>query len=80
MVSLFPHQYRDSAFGIAFNIGISLFGGTTPLIMMWLVNKTGNFIAPAWYYILGAIIGLVSLAICEYSQRQINDSQPSLVY
>ncbi|WP_454784025.1 MFS transporter [Legionella sp. WA2024007413] len=80
MVSLFPHQYRYSAFGIAFNIGISLFGGTTPLIMMWLVNKTGNFIAPAWYYILGAIIGLISLAVCEYSQRQINDSQPSLVY
>ena len=65
MVSLFPHQYRYSGFGISFNIGISLFGGTTPLVLMWLVNKTGNFIAPAWYYVFGAFVGLVSLVICE---------------
>ncbi len=61
MVSLFPHQYRYSGFGVAFNIGVSLFGGTTPLVMLWLVNKTNNFISPAWYYMFGAIIGLASL-------------------
>ena len=37
--------------------------------MTWLVHKTGNFIAPAWYYIVGSIVGLVSLAICEYGRR-----------
>lgn len=57
MVSLFPHQYRYSGFGVAFNVGISLFGGTTPIVMMWLVNTTNNFISPAWYYMFGAIIG-----------------------
>ena len=72
MVSLFPHQYRYSGFGISFNIGISLFGGTTPLVMMWLVNKTGNFIAPAWYYVFGAFVGLASLVICEQGQRKMS--------
>lgn len=71
MVSLFPQQYRYSGFGIAFNLGISVFGGTTPLVMMWLVEKTGHFIAPAAYYIFGTIIGLISLAICEKSRRRV---------
>ena len=79
MVSLFPHQYRYSGFGVAFNIGISLFGGTTPLMMMWLVNKTGDFIAPAWYYVFGAIIGLASLAVCEHGQRKAAVPQSALV-
>jgi len=80
MVLLFPHHYRYSAFGVAFNVGISLFGGTAPLIMLWLVNKTGNFIAPAWYYVLGAIIGLISLALCEKDRHKASAPQSVLVY
>jgi MHS family proline/betaine transporter-like MFS transporter len=80
MVSLFPHQYRYSAFGVSFHIGISLFGGTAPLIMMWLVNKTDNFIAPAWYYVFGAIIGFISLALCEKGRYKANVTQSVLAY
>ena len=80
MVSLFPPQYRYSGFGVAFNIGISLFGGTTPLVMMWLVNKTNNFVSPAWYYIFGAIIGLISLLVCEYSRKRLKNPQSVLAY
>jgi len=74
MVSLFPQQYRYSGFGVAFNIGISLFGATTPLVMIWLVNTTGNYIAPAWYYVLGAAIGLGSLVLCEKSRYCADES------
>lgn len=70
MVMLFPEACRYSGFGVAFHIGISLFGSTTPLVLMWLVNKTGNFRAPAYYYVLGAIVGLSSLVVCEYSRRR----------
>ncbi|ASQ46991.1 MFS transporter [Legionella clemsonensis] len=80
MISLFPHQYRYSGFGVAFNVGISLFGGTTPLVMLWLVSKTGNFISPAWYYIFGAIIGLVSLLVCEYSRKRSINTQSAMAY
>lgn len=70
MVSLFPKEYRYSGFGVAFNIGVSIFGGTTPLFMMWLVNYTGNVMAPAWYYLFGTIIGLGALALCESSRQR----------
>ena len=74
MVSLFPHQYRYSGFGVSFNIGISVFGATTPLVMIWLVDVTGSFIAPAWYYVFGTAIGLVSLVLCEKSRHCVDES------
>lgn len=80
MVSLFPHQYRYSGFGVAFNVGISLFGGTTPIVMMWLVNTTNNFISPAWYYMFGAIIGLGSIMICEQGRRKMIPVESALAY
>lgn len=80
MVSLFPHQYRYSGFGVAFNVGISLFGGTTPIVMMWLVNTTNNYISPAWYYMFGAIIGLGSIMICEQGRRKLIRLESALAY
>ena len=80
MVSLFPHQYRYSGFGVAFNVGISLFGGTTPIVMMWLVNTTNNFISPAWYYMFGVIIGLGSIMICEQGRRKLLRFESALTY
>lgn len=70
MISLFPPQYRFSGFGVSFNLGVALFGGTTPLFMMWLINATGNLIAPAWYFIFGACVGGVGLFLCEKSKRK----------
>ena len=75
MVGLFPEACRYSGFGVAFHIGISLFGSTTPLVLMWLVNKTGNDYAPAYYYILAALIGLSSLVVCEYGRRVDDGTQ-----
>ena len=80
MVSLFPHQYRYSGFGVAFNVGISLFGGTTPMILLWLVNTTNNFISPAWYYMFGAVIGLASIMICEQGRKRLVHLKSSLAY
>lgn len=71
MISLFPEQYRYSAFSVAFNTGVSVFGGTAPLVMMWLVNTTGNTTSPAWYYLFSALVGLASLVLCEYSQSSV---------
>ena len=68
MLSLFPRQYRYSGFGVAFHVGITIFGGTAPLFMTWLIERTHQVIAPAWYFMSAAIIGLFSLFICEKSK------------
>lgn len=70
MLALFPENCRYSGFGVSFHIGISIFGSTAPLVLMWLVNQTGDFTAPAYYYMLGSVIGLGSLAVCEHGRRK----------
>lgn len=68
MVQLFPEECRYSGFGVSFHIGISVFGGTAPLVLMFLVEKTGNFTAPAYYYMMSAVVGLSALVLCEFGR------------
>ncbi|WP_419420544.1 MFS transporter [Legionella sp. D16C41] len=75
MVSLFPKQYRYSGFGVAYHLGLSIFGGTAPMVMLWLIHKSNNLLAPALYYVIGAFIGLNAIALCERSKRQQSNLQ-----
>jgi MHS family proline/betaine transporter-like MFS transporter len=56
--ALFYTPVRYSALSIAFNISVSLFGGTTPLVTAWLVETTGDPLMPAYYMMGAALIGL----------------------
>ncbi|MEU6674180.1 glycine betaine/L-proline transporter ProP [Streptomyces sp. NPDC046853] len=58
--ALFPTRLRYGALSIAYNVSVSLFGGTTPLLASFLVEKTGNTLVPAFYLMVAGVIGLVS--------------------
>ncbi|HTX05916.1 MAG TPA: hypothetical protein VMD06_08825, partial [Steroidobacteraceae bacterium] len=45
------------AFGTAYASAIALFGGTTQLVITWLIHVTGSAIAPAWYLVGVTAIG-----------------------
>ena len=70
MTSLFSARVRFSALALSYNIAVSLFGGTAPLINTWLISATGNQMIPAWYLIAGAVIGLVSILFVKDSTGQ----------
>lgn len=57
MIEVLPRQIRSGAFGTAYVIAIALFGGTTPLVITWLIHLTGSAIAPAWYLIAFTAVG-----------------------
>ncbi|SDT24404.1 MFS transporter [Microlunatus soli] len=59
--SLFPTVIRAGALSIAFNISVSLFGGTTSTVMKALVGATDNLMWPAFYLIAAGVIGLISI-------------------
>lgn len=44
--------------GVAHNLSITLFGSTGPYVSTWLVDKTGNPIAPGWYLVVATFISL----------------------
>ena len=58
-------RYRTLA--VTFNISVSLFGGTTPLVNSWLVESTGNIYAPAYYLTAISIIGFIVIAVLHVS-------------
>ncbi|MFD8386445.1 glycine betaine/L-proline transporter ProP [Streptomyces sp. NPDC059679] len=58
--ALFPTRLRYGALSISFNISVSLFGGTTPLVASWLVATTGDNLVPAYYLMAAGFVGLVS--------------------
>jgi MHS family proline/betaine transporter-like MFS transporter len=61
LVELFPTSVRFTGVALSYNISAAVFGGTTPFVAMWLINKTKMNNSLAFYIILFAILSLASL-------------------
>lgn len=61
MIEMVPTEVRCSAVAIGFNICLGLFGGTTPLIITYLVNRTADDFLPAYYLMAAGAISLAAL-------------------
>jgi MHS family proline/betaine transporter-like MFS transporter len=58
IISLFPPEERFTGVAFSYNLGIAVFGGTSPIIARWLVETTGLFYAPAFYIMCTSIVFL----------------------
>jgi len=56
---LFPKHVRATGIALTYVVSASFFGGFSPFIASWLVAKTGNPLAPAWYVAAACAISLV---------------------
>ncbi len=61
MSELLPPEVRCTSMGIAYNVSIGLFGGTSPLVATYLVQRTADDYMPAYYVMAAALISLISL-------------------
>ncbi len=61
ITKIFPTNVRYSGVSIGYNISMTIFGGTTPLIAMYLIKKTGSALAPSIYLMASGIITLLAL-------------------
>ena len=57
-----PPRQRSTGIALTYALAISVFGGSTQFLVAWLIQVTGNPLAPAWYMFCGVIIGLVALS------------------
>ncbi|MFI0816793.1 MFS transporter [Streptomyces sp. NPDC021098] len=62
LVELFPTRVRYSAYGLGYNISSALFGGTAPLLMTYLIDRTGNVNMPAFYAVVTALGTLIAVS------------------
>nr|WP_306189329.1 MULTISPECIES: MFS transporter [unclassified Streptomyces] len=77
--ALFPTRCRYGSLSIGFNVSVSLFGGTTPLVVTALIGATGNMMMPAYYMMAAAVIGGFAVwRMSESAGRPLPGSAPSL--
>ncbi len=58
---LLPRSVRSAGLSIAYAFVVTVFGGTTQLVVTWLIGVTGNPIAPAYYVIATSIVGVIAM-------------------
>ncbi|MGI4776313.1 MAG: MFS transporter, partial [Janthinobacterium lividum] len=71
IISLFTAEQKFSGVAFSYNLGIAMFGGTSPIISRWLVEKTGLFYAPSFYIITTASIFLIIVFIMRDSIKDL---------
>ncbi len=57
----FPKSVRSAGLSIVYAVAVTVFGGTTQVVVTWLIHATGNPLSPAWYLIASSTIGVVAI-------------------
>lgn len=68
-VEMFPESDRLSGYSVAFNLGVGVFGGLTPMIATGLMSITGLATAPAIYMTVACAVAVVCLAFVPDRSR-----------
>lgn len=78
--TMFYTHIRYRTLSVTFNVSVSLFGGTTPLIASWLVESTGNALAPAYYLTAISLIGFLVITLFHASTagKSLKGSYPNV--
>ncbi len=62
-----PKTIRGSGFGTVYSVSVAAFGGSTQLVVTWLIHITGSAMAPAWYLVGATAIGQIALMMMRES-------------
>jgi MHS family citrate/tricarballylate:H+ symporter-like MFS transporter len=58
-----PQRIRAGVVATTYAFAISVFGGTTQFVIAWLTQRTGNPLAPAWYWMGALVLGLTAASL-----------------
>jgi MHS family proline/betaine transporter-like MFS transporter len=73
VVEIFPLRTRVTSMSFAYSVTLALAGGTAPLVSTWLVERSGQPLAPAWYIMGYGVVALVLLwSMQETNSRALN--------
>ncbi len=68
--AIFPTQVRYSGFAVSYNLSASLFGGTTPLVITYLISITQSDFIPAFYLMAAAAIAIIPVLLIRETANQ----------
>ena len=59
LAEMFSSKIRVTAVSVGYNLTYAIFGGTTPMVAVWLIEKEHSDMSFAWYIVAAAAISLV---------------------
>lgn len=68
-VEMFPECDRLSGYSVAFNLGVGVFGGLTPMIATGLIAATGLATAPGLYMAAAGAVAVITLGLTPDRSR-----------
>jgi MFS family permease len=72
-----PQQIRGGVFATIYAVAIALFGGTAQLVVTWLLHVSGHPLAPSWYLLLAASVGLTAMSLMpETGPEKVDRGSP----
>lgn len=64
-----PAGVRTAGLSIGYAVGVTIFGGTAQVIFTWLIQATGNPIAPIWYVVGTSVLSIIATALLPLQRR-----------
>ncbi|MGH4023217.1 MAG: MFS transporter [Pseudonocardiaceae bacterium] len=68
--AIFDTRVRYSGFAISYNVATSLFGGTAPWVINFLVERTGSPYTPAFYLMTAAAVSIIPMLLIKETAGQ----------
>ena len=56
---------RSTGLAIVYAVGVAVFGGVAQPGVTWMIERTGSPMAPAWYMIAAALIGIIAMSLMK---------------
>jgi len=71
-----PQEIRGGVFATIYALAIATFGGTAQLVVTWLLHISGDPLAPSWYLLLAATVGLLAMSLMPETAPAFRDKDP----
>jgi MHS family proline/betaine transporter-like MFS transporter len=63
LTMMFPTAVRTTGLAISYNLGVTLFGGFAPIILTWLIDRTGSLLSPSYSLMGVAVVSLLGVLV-----------------
>ncbi|RAI59526.1 MFS transporter [Roseicella frigidaeris] len=71
---MLPRAVRSAGLSISYAFTVTVFGGTTQLVVTWLIGVTGDPLSPAYYMIAASVISLLAMVAMPETGRAALDA------
>ncbi len=59
---------RSTGLAVVYAVAVTVFGGVAQPFITWVIKTTGSPMAPAWYLMAAAAVGIAAMALLKETQ------------